>query len=73
VQKGNRAALETLLAYNIEDVVNLETLMVLAYNLKLRETPFSGSHQLPLPVRPQVPFTADRETIRRIRRQYHLH
>lgn len=31
-QTGNIKALETLLVYNIEDVVNLETLMVLAYN-----------------------------------------
>ena len=34
-------SLETLLAYNIQDVVNLEYLMALSYNLKLRETPFS--------------------------------
>ena len=31
---GNIKALDTLLAYNIEDVINLETLMVRAYNLK---------------------------------------
>ncbi len=42
----NDKALETLLAYNIQDVVNLETLMVLSYNLKLKETPFNESHQL---------------------------
>lgn len=70
-RNGNMAALETLLAYNIEDVVNLETLMVTAYNLKLRETPFSASHQLPLPRRPAVPFKADRETINRIRRRHY--
>jgi uncharacterized protein YprB with RNaseH-like and TPR domain len=71
-RNGNRAALETLLAYNIEDVVNLETLMVTAYNLKLRETPFLASRQLPLPRRPAIPFKADRETIDRIRRHYCL-
>ena len=42
--------LETLLAYNVQDVLNLETLVVFAYNQKLRETPFSTSHALP-PVR----------------------
>jgi len=35
----NQKALETVLAYNIQDVVNLETLMVLSYNLKLKDTP----------------------------------
>jgi uncharacterized protein YprB with RNaseH-like and TPR domain len=73
VLNGNKAALETLLAYNMEDVVNLETLMVIAYNLKLRDTPFFATHQLPLPERPMVPFKADRETIQRIRRRYFSH
>jgi uncharacterized protein YprB with RNaseH-like and TPR domain len=71
VKNGNKAALETLLAYNIEDVVNLETLMVIAYNLKLRDTPFLDSHLLPRPKRPQVSFAADRDTIRNIRRKYY--
>jgi uncharacterized protein YprB with RNaseH-like and TPR domain len=73
VQNGNKAALETLLAYNMEDVVNLETLMVIAYNLKLRDTPFFATHRLPLPARPVVPFRADIETIQRIRRRYYSH
>jgi len=37
---GDRKALETLLAYNIQDTINLEALMVLAYNMKLKHTPF---------------------------------
>jgi len=65
----NHKALETLLAYNIQDVVNLETLMVLAYNLKLKETPFIESHLLELPSPPQFPFQADLKTIERIKRQ----
>ena len=60
-------SLETLLAYNIQDVVNLETLMVLSYNLKLKETPFVQSHQLAFPSCPDIPFKADLETISRIR------
>ena len=48
LKSGNRAALDTLLAYNIEDVVNLETLMVIAYNMNLDATPFSGELRLPL-------------------------
>jgi uncharacterized protein len=64
----NQKALETLLAYNTCDVVNLEALMVIAYNMKLRETPFGASHQLSVPPPPPVPFKADRETIDRLRR-----
>jgi hypothetical protein len=33
---GDQKALETLLAYNIQDTVTLENLMVTAYNMKLR-------------------------------------
>jgi uncharacterized protein YprB with RNaseH-like and TPR domain len=68
IRNKNRKALETLLAYNTCDVVNLETLMVIAYNLKLRETPFRESHQLDFPLPPPVAFKADKETIDRIRR-----
>ncbi len=65
----NQKALETLLAYNMEDTVNLETLMVLAYNLKLKRTPFFEAHQLPLPLRPDIPFEADLKTIDGIKRR----
>jgi len=63
----NVKALETLLAYNIHDVVSLETLLVLSYNLKLRETPFNETHQLGLPSSPEIPFRADLETIEGIK------
>jgi len=69
-QNGNKKALETLLAYNIEDVVNLETLMVMAYNLKIKETPFFKIHQISLPKAPKIPFKADIETIERIKRKF---
>jgi len=62
----NHKALETLLTYNVQDVVNLERLLVLSYNLKLRDTPFSQSRQLPLSSSPEIPFPADLETIERI-------
>lgn len=67
-KKRNPRALETLLAYNIQDVVNLETLLVTAYNLKIRPTPFAERNRLPAPVAPELPFRADRETIARLRR-----
>jgi len=63
----NEKALETLLAYNVQDVVNLETLILLCYNLKLKETPFAQSHHLPDPSAPQIPFKADLEMVERIR------
>ena len=67
-RKGNQRALDTLLAYNTLDVVNLETLMVAAYNGKLNDTPFLLTHKLPIPSSPEVPFKADQETIERIKR-----
>lgn len=63
---GNIKALETLLAYNIEDVVNLETLMIMAYNKKIRETPFFESHQMPLPKAPEIEFKAHTPTVKRL-------
>lgn len=66
---GNQRALETLLAYNVQDVVSLETLMVLAYNLKVKQTPFFASRCLPMPNQPEIPFEADLETIERIKRK----
>ncbi len=65
---GNKKALETLLAYNIMDTVNLEMLAVLTYNKNLEGTPFEESHRLPLPTRPETPFAADADTIRKIKR-----
>ena len=69
VNSGNEAALETLLAYNATDVVNLETLMVLAYNMKLEQTPFAETHALAVPEQVQVPFEPDATVIRRIREE----
>lgn len=65
-QNRNDKALETLLAYNVLDAVNLEYLMVRAYNLKIQETPFSETHQIPLPEPAENPFQPDMETIERI-------
>jgi len=66
----NPAALETLLAYNAADVVNLETLMVLAYNLKARRAVPADVPELPVPARPELPFRADRTTVERLRREH---
>lgn len=70
---GNPRTLETLLAYNIQDVVNLEVLLVKAYNLKLAQTPFADSHRLDIPASPKLPFRADPKIIARLRRQSAWH
>lgn len=65
---GNDAALETLLAYNVEDVLMLERLATLAYNRKVAVTPFADSHRLSDAVRVQNPFTPDARLIDRLRK-----
>jgi uncharacterized protein YprB with RNaseH-like and TPR domain len=69
----NTKALETLLAYNILDAVNLESLMVTAYNLKLKDTPFEMSHRIPQAPAVENPFSAHRPTVNRLMslREYH--
>ena len=60
---GEQRALETLLAYNIMDTVNLELLMVEAYNRSLALTPFYNELAITSPSRPQIPFSPDRPLI----------
>ena len=59
-------ALETLLAYNIADTINLENLMVQAFNMKVDETPFQEL-KLPLPCPPSVSFKPDPALISELR------
>jgi uncharacterized protein YprB with RNaseH-like and TPR domain len=52
---GDQKVLETLLAYNVQDTINLENLMVTAYNMKHRKTPFYEKlliEESPAPVNP---------------------
>jgi uncharacterized protein YprB with RNaseH-like and TPR domain len=63
-------ALETLLAYNIQDAVVLHTLMVHTHNEKVKATPFSASHLLAPPSCPDLPFTADPETVARAKQAW---
>ena len=66
-ENANERALDTLLAYNALDVVNLERLMVEAYNRKLAGTPFAEARRLAPPRAPRVPLrsTAPRPWISR--------
>jgi hypothetical protein len=68
-EHGNPRALETLLAYNVEDVVNLEALMVAAYNLNVMGTPHASTRVIPPPSAPEVTFQADMPTIETVRRR----
>jgi uncharacterized protein YprB with RNaseH-like and TPR domain len=62
---NNPKTLETLLAYNICDAVNLAPLMTIAYNQAISQTPFAAL-TLPAPDLPALPFSVDRETIERL-------
>lgn len=68
IQNNDERALETLLAYNIEDTINLERLAIEAYNRNVLTTPFAEKLVLPFPVTPANPFTADYDCIERIKR-----
>lgn len=68
IRDGNPRALETLLAYNVEDAVHLEALMVTAYNLNIRGTPYGATHAVAPPSMPYLPFRPDPVTIEMIRR-----
>lgn len=67
---GERRALETLLAYNVEDAVNLEPLMVHAYNLKLIGTPFCETHKISPPKPPFKPYSPDGGLIKELKRKF---
>lgn len=71
---GSPKALETLLAYNIQDVVSLPALAIYAHNEKVQKTPFALTHTLPASPAPGVPFRADPATVDRVlRRRAHLY
>lgn len=63
---SNDAALETLLAYNVEDAVNLERLLVEAYNRNVARTPFAPELALPSPESPRLIYQPDPELLSRM-------
>ena len=66
---GDLKTLDTLLAYNIEDTITLENLLVTAYNQKLKDTPFYETHLIEEPTLPPVnPYSVNLETIDKIKR-----
>lgn len=62
-------ALDTLLAYNIEDTVNLERLMVEAWNRNILQTPFSEL-MLSFPEPPQLHYQPDPECLQRLKSRF---
>ena len=64
---NNEGALETLLAYNIEDTVNLERLMVEAYNRNLDKTPFGRELEISFPPLPPLLFQPDLDIVAAIK------
>lgn len=68
-QSGDRKVLDTLLAYNIADAVNLECLLVHAYNLNIAETPFRLSHYIAVPDTPPFPYTPDPIIVNKIKQR----
>jgi uncharacterized protein YprB with RNaseH-like and TPR domain len=64
-RSGDPRVLETLLAYNVADVLNLAAIAPMVFNAKLAQTPFA--HRLKLPEHPLVtnPYTAHSAVLER--------
>ncbi len=67
-RSGKPELLNTLLAYNVADTINLEPLMVHAYNLHIAPTPFRLSNYIAMPKTPANPFQADRNIVSTLQR-----
>jgi len=67
-KKKNKKALDTLIAYNIEDVINLEYLMFTAYNVKIKELGlFKEEMLLTIPIPPIVDIKPDIKLVNRLK------
>jgi uncharacterized protein YprB with RNaseH-like and TPR domain len=69
LRNQDEQALEALLAYNLQDAINLEALMVSAFNHKVAQTPFSRQYRLAAPAIPDNPYRVHRHVIDRYRRE----
>ena len=67
LKTGDQKALDTLLAYNIQDTITLENLTVTAYNMKLTKTPFPDNLLIEESRPPVNPLSADLATIDKIK------
>lgn len=64
-QRGEPGALETLLRYNLEDVVHLPTLLATVYNAAVERLPFPVAPAA-VPDPPAIPFAYDESVILRV-------
>lgn len=69
-KSGDRRYLETLLAYNVEDTVNLEPLLVEACRIHRNAVPEGVRFPLPDAGRPTNPHTPDHGVIQKMRAMY---
>ena len=67
LKTGDQKALDTLLAHNVQDTVTLENLVMTAYNMKLRETPFYDNLLIGNSITPTNPYGVDIGIIDRIK------
>jgi uncharacterized protein YprB with RNaseH-like and TPR domain len=64
----NQKVLDTLLAYNVQDTITLENLMVTSYNFKLKQTPFYEKLLITESTPPVNPHRVDLGTVEKIKR-----
>lgn len=67
LRSGEERVLETLLAYNIEDVLNLEHLAAKTFNLLVEPLPFGKGLELEAPLPGLNPMLPDSDLLRRLR------
>ncbi len=65
----SKESLETLLAYNVADVLNLEKLMIIGYNKKIREYSELKISQIPISSGVPNPYKADVKLIDSLRKE----
>lgn len=68
---NDEQALETLLAYNIEDTVNLERLLVTAFNIHVEKMVFGDKLFLPYPELPPIHYQPNIEYVQQLTKQYY--
>lgn len=64
-ERGESGALETLLHYNLEDVVHLPALLAEVYNMSIRQLPLPVE-PVTLPEPPPIPFQPDESIMLRV-------
>ena len=71
LNQNNEKALQTLLAYNILDVINLEQLMIKAYNKRIEEMNHFPMNIIPATPLPELPIKPDLDLIKNLKEKYY--